>query len=269
MENTREYRNLDLVNEEKKALKLAAQPTFRSYTIFHENLFAVERYKTSVKLDKPVYTGVAVLDLSKLLMNDFHYKHMKEKFPRSLVCFTDTDSLLYKVETENIYKHMLEYHELFDLSDYPDQHSIFEGMKEVEVKKLKAENKKKVGLMKDELKGNLLLEFIGLRAKAYSFLYETEYIDEQTNSKYIVIEEVEKLKGMKTCVVKKNIDHDHYKVCLFIGTNRYETMRTFRSYKHNIVTVQQNKLALARFDDKRWIQDDGVTTFAHGHYNTL
>ena len=131
--------------------------------------------------------------------------------------------------------------------------------------------------MKDEVEGNLMLEFLGLRAKAYSYQYEKEvYVDENGNEVHektdltkLTIDEVQKLNGMKKCVVKNNINHEHYKRCIFDGQKHYETMKTFRSYNHNISTISQNKLALTRYDDKRYILDDGIETLAHGHYKTL
>ena len=151
MENVREYRNVDLVGTEEKARKLASQPTFRSFNIFHDNLFAVERYKSCVEMDKPIYTGVAVLELSKLLMYEFHYDYMKQKYPgeKSKLCFTDTDSLLYRIESDDIYKDMMEDHEHFDFSGYKDDHSMFDGKTQEEIKYLKQKNKMVIGKMKD------------------------------------------------------------------------------------------------------------------------
>ena len=108
MENTREYRRIDLVNTKKRAERLAADPSYRAFHTFTEKLLAVERYTTKVELNKPIYTGAAVLELSKLLMLDFHYGYIKEKYPgeKSRLHFTDTDSLLYSIETSNIYEDM-------------------------------------------------------------------------------------------------------------------------------------------------------------------
>ena len=108
MENTREYRRIDLVNTKKRAERLAADPSYRAFHTFTEKLLAVERYTTKVELNKPIYTGAAMLELSKLLMLDFHYGYIKEKYPgeKSRLHFTDTDSLLYSIETSNIYEDM-------------------------------------------------------------------------------------------------------------------------------------------------------------------
>ena len=94
-------------------------------------------------------------------------------------------------------------------------------------------------------------------------------VEEATDLKQIVVKEQQKLKGMKKCVVKKKINHCHYKECVLGGKQLYEEMITFRSYDHKLRTVAQNKLALSSFDDKRWILNDGISTLAHGHWRTL
>ena len=89
-------------------MKLAAQPSFKSFKIFHENLVAVEQKKVELVLNRPIYVGFAILDLSKTLMYDFHYNYIKSKYPgeRSKLLFTDTDSLTYSIKTNNLYEDM-------------------------------------------------------------------------------------------------------------------------------------------------------------------
>ena len=199
-----------------------------------------------------------MLDLSKLLMLDFHYDFVKEKYPgsKSTLAFTDTDSLLYEIETENVYTDMREHHEHFDLSNYPDDHSIFHNDSPDTIRWLKNKNKKVVGKMKDEAGGDAILEFVGLRAKAYAFLQEH-------NGKIL---QSKKLKGIKKNVVKKRIHFEHYKDCLFTGRDHYAQMVSFRSKLHQVSTIEQVKKSLSRFDDKRYILDDGISTRAHGHH---
>ena len=84
---------MELVASEKKLKKLAAQPSFKQFKIFHENLVSVERAKVELTLHRPIYVGFAILDLSKMLMYDSHYNYIKQKYPDSTLLFTDTDSL--------------------------------------------------------------------------------------------------------------------------------------------------------------------------------
>ena len=226
-------------------------------------------------MNKPIYNGISILDLSKLFMYNFHYNYMKKKYPgdKSILCFTDTDSLLYALKTDNMYADMIGNHQLFDFSDYPDSHHIFSGCADDEIELLKKKNKKVIGKMKDELKGSRMRQFAALKSKCYAFEYEEDvYINEKgekvkykTDTTKLTVKECKKDKGMKKSVVKRKMRFQHYKRTLFEGTKHYEEMKTFRSKKHKINTVVQNKLALSNYDDKRWICDDGVTTFAHGH----
>ena len=274
MENVREHRNLDLVATPEKMAWLAKQPTYRLHRNIHENLVAVERWKDTAKLDKPIYTGASVLDLSKLHMLNFHYGYVKEMYPgkKSVLGFSDTDSLLYKIETEDIYRDMREHHEHFDLSNYPDHHRIFErdvlldGTPDLEtIRWLKEKNKKLVGKMKDEAAGDYILEFVGLRSKAYAYLQETW--DEK--KKAFVVDEHKKCKGVKKCVVKRNMMFHHYVDCLDSHKPHYATMVGFRSRLHRIQTVEMTKKALSCYDDKRFLLSDGITSRAHGHTDNL
>lgn len=263
MQNVRDYRHIDLVATQQQADRLIADPSYRAHHIFHEDLIAVERYQTKVCLDKPIYTGASVLDLSKLLMYNFHYGFMKKQYPgaRSTLNFTDTDSLLYSVETEDIHMDMLKHRNEFDLSNFSNNHRIFNRLSPEEINEIKNENKKRVGKMKDEACGEVILEFVGLRAKAYAYLQESW----DDKKKQWTIVENKKLKGIKKNVVKKKLLFEHYKKCLFEGETRYQSMITFRSYLHKIKTIDQVKKALSRYDDKRFILACGVKTRPYGH----
>ena len=113
-------------------------------------------------------------------------------------------------------------------------------------------NKKVIGLMKDELGRKIMKEFISLRPKMYS--YRVEEL------------EPKKCKGIKKCIVKKTISFEDYKRCLFEGTRIHGSQILFRSVKHKVRTLEVNKLALSREDEKR-IRIDGISSYAMGHYN--
>ena len=157
MENLRKRSNIQLVTNPEKMERLAARPTYISHKIFHENLVAVHSKQTKLLLNKPSYVGMSILELSKTLMYDFHYNYILKKYPHAQLLFTDTDSLCYRIETEDIYSDFLRDRELFDNSDYPS-HSKFYF----------AENKKVIGKFKDETAGVTIREFIGLKSKMYS-----------------------------------------------------------------------------------------------------
>ena len=122
MENLRNRRKVDLVTNDSKLKKLAMQPSFLNLKIFTEDLVAIERRVSEVKLNRPIYTGFTILDVSKTLMYNWHYNFVKKRYPQeSKLLFTDTDSLVYQIETDDIFSDMPEDQDLFDFSDYPKE----------------------------------------------------------------------------------------------------------------------------------------------------
>ena len=248
MENIRNRIDVKLVNTEEKLRKLAAKPNFKGPPkIFSENLISVHMKKTSLTMVKPVYLGMCILDLSKTIMFDFHYNYIKSKYrDKAKLLFSDTDSLMYEIETEDFYKDISgDVKNRFDTSDYPENHpsGIPTGI-----------NKKVLGKMKDEAAGKIIKEFVGLHAKLYSYkMYEGE-------------EEIKKCKGIKKQVVKSSISHEDYKTCLLTGKEQLRKQNILRSYSHEVYTEEVNKVALSALDDKRYILSDGVHTLAWGHY---
>ena len=168
MENIRNRVEIKLVNDKKQAEKLSVKPNFYHCNIFSEELVEVHMKKTKLVFNKPVYLGMCILDLSKTLMYDFHYNYIKQKYgDEANLLFTDTDRLMYEMQTEDFYKDIsADVKGRFDTSDYPPNHpsGIPSGF-----------NKKVLGMFKDEVGGKVIDEFVGLRAKLYSFkMFEGE-----------------------------------------------------------------------------------------------
>ena len=124
IENIRKRQNIILVDDRAKAVKLTSRPNFDRATIFDKNLIAVHMKKTEVYLNKPVYVGQAILDLSKTLMFNFHYDYIRKKYKDGAeLLFTDTDSLMYQIYTDDFYKDISKDIETkFNTSDYPPNH---------------------------------------------------------------------------------------------------------------------------------------------------
>ena len=246
MENIRNRVDVKLVNTKEKLRKLVAKPNFKGRKIFNENLVSVHMKKTSLTMNKPIYLGMCILDLSKIIMFDFHYNYIKSKYvDKAKLLFTDTDSLMYEIETEDFYKDIAgDVKNKFDTSDYPENHpsGIPTG-----------ENKKVLGMMKDEAAGKIIKEFVGLRSKLYSFVMDDGG-------------EIKKCKGIKKQVVESSIRHEHYKTCLTTGKELLRKQNILRSYEHEVYTEEVNKVALSALDDKRYILSDGMDTLALGHY---
>ena len=146
IDNIRKRQNVKLIEDKEKALKLSSRPNFDRATIFDNNLVAVHMKKTEVYFNKPIYVSEAILDLSKTLMFDFHYNYIKEKCgDRAELLFTDTDSLMYEISTEDFYNDIRkDVKRKFDTSDYPEKHKS--GIKT-------GINKKVIGKFKDEACG--------------------------------------------------------------------------------------------------------------------
>ena len=216
MENIRNRVNVQLVTSKEKFKKLVAKPNFRSRKIFNENLVSVHMKKTSLTMNKPVYLGMCILDLSKIIMFDFHYNYIKPKYGNNAkLLFTDTDSLFYEIQTEDFYKDISgDVKDRFDTSDYPENHpsGIPTGI-----------NKKVLGMFKDEAAGKIIKEFVGLRSKLYSFIMEDG-------------EENKRCKGVKKQVVENSISHEDYKTCLKTGKDKLTRQDILRSYEHEVYT---------------------------------
>ena len=246
MENIRNRVNVKLVNTGEQFKKLAAKPNYESRKIFNENLVSVHMKKTSLTMNKPVYLGMSILDLSKTVMFDFHYKYIKPKYGKEAkLLFTDTDSFLYEIQTEDFYKDISgDVKDRFDTSDYLEGHpsGIPTGV-----------NKKVLGMFKDEAAGKIIKEFVGLRAKLYSYK-----MDEGKENK--------RCKGIKKAVVEKSIRHEDYKTCLETGKEQLRRQNIIRSYEHTLYTEEVNKIALSAADDKRYLLKDSYNTLAWGHY---
>ena len=195
--------------------------------------------KIKVVMNKPVSLGQAILDLSEIVMYEFHYDYMKLKYNDGnlTLCYMNTDSLIYSIETDAFYKNISDnIKDRFDTSGYNPDRPLPVGI-----------NKKVIGLMKDELGGEIMTEFITLRPKMYA--YKTG----ESESK--------KCKGIKKCVIRKTISFEDYKNCLLSG----EASKRSQLMKHEVRTLEVNKLALSRDDDKH-ITVNGISNLARGHH---
>ena len=151
MENLRKRINVRFVNNKKDFLKYTSKPTYVTHKLFDKDYAAIHEIKPVLVLNKPIYVGFTVLDLSKWNMYDFHYNFIKKNFNAELL-FTDTDSLAYEIKSENVYEEFFKWKNLFDFSNYPKDSKVFFET-----------NKKVIGKMKDEFGGVFVHEFFGLK----------------------------------------------------------------------------------------------------------
>ena len=191
MENVLNRSNIKLINNDpEKLLKLIKQSNFQNAYQISNRLCLVESKPIKTFFNKPIFMGTAILETSKLHMYKFWYNHLKPKYGNKVqLKYTDTDSFVIKVETDDIYKDMFE--NIYDFSEYPADHPNYN-----------IDNKKVLGKFKDELNGKIMTEFCALKPKMYNY----EYID---NYKKI---NKNKHKGIKTVV---DIKHNEYKRALY------------------------------------------------------
>ena len=162
MENVRKHRDIKLVTTERRRKYLVSQSNYHSTKLFTEHLLAIEmKKKTEILMNKPVYLGFSILELSKILVYEFWYDYVKQKYgEKAKLCYMHTDSFIVYIKTDDIYKDIAkDVPTRFDTSNY-----------ELDRPFPKGKNKKVIASMKDELGGKIMTKFVGLRAKSYSYL---------------------------------------------------------------------------------------------------
>ncbi|XP_071057012.1 uncharacterized protein [Onthophagus taurus] len=227
------------------ARSLIAKLNFKSISIFTETFSAIQVDRLHVVYDKPLYVGFTVLELSKLLMYNFYYDFLKPKYGESIrLCYMDTDSFTVLIDSDDVYRDVKLNLDKFDTSNYSPDNQF----------DIPLHNKAVLGKMKDENCGNIMVEFIGLRSKVYA----NRVADGRVTKKS---------KGVKKAIVKHNISFQNYLDCLNSKSVLFKKQTLFRSFNHNIFTALQNKLVLSPNDSKRYICNNGINTFAWGHYS--
>ena len=181
MENIRNHKNIKLVTTDQKRSKLVSEPNYHTINLISEYLSIIEMKKTKIKMSKLIYLGFSILEISKTLMYEFWYDYMKPKYGNKVqLCYTDTDSFIINIKTNDFYEDIAsDVENRFDTSNYEVKRPLPMG-----------QNKKVIGLMKDELGGKVIAEFATLRPKTYFFLTDDCKKDK-------------KAKGTKKCVIKK------------------------------------------------------------------
>ena len=228
-----------LVNNKKDFLEYTSRPTYITHKIFGKDYAAIHEIKPVLILNKPIYVGFTVLDLSKWKMYDFHYNFIKKNFNAELL-FTDTDGLTYEITSENVYEEFLKWKDLLDFSNYSKDSKFFDET-----------NKKVIGKMKDEFGGVIVDEFVGLKSKMYSM-------------KKIDGKEYNTAKGVSITTKFKK-----FKDFLFNEKIIRHKMKGIQSKKHKLGPYEIDKISLSCFDDKTYVLNDGIYALAYFHKNSV
>ena len=244
MENVRNHRDIRVVTTYKRRSILASEPNYYSTKYISKDLLIMEMKKTEVVMNKPIYLGQAILDISKTLMYEFWYDYIKPKSgDKARLCYTDTDSFIMHIKTDNFCRDIADNVETwFDTSNYDenDKRPLSIG-----------KNKKVIGMFKDELGGKIMTEFCALRTKAYAYK-----LDDDT--------EMKKAKGTKKCIVKREITFKNYADALFNDEVIIKSQQRFRSDHDKVYTEEVNKIALSSNGNKRIETFDKATTYPYG-----
>ena len=193
-------------------------------------------------MNKPVYLGLSNLEISKTLMYEFWYNYMKPKYGDNMKFgYMDTDSFIMHIKTEDFYKNIA--HDVekgFDISNYECDRPLPTG-----------KNKKVIGLMKDELGGKIMTEFVALRPKTYSYIIDDGWSDKKAN-------------GPKKCVINGRLKFNDYKDCLLNNEIILKSQQRLKSERHDLYTEKINKIALSGNDYKRLQTFDRITSYPYG-----
>ena len=254
-ENQKKRSDIRLVSSEKECKKLTEKPHCMNYEIFTENLAAVEMRKLKAVINSPFPAAFAILEASKLHMYRFHYDVIKAKYENNAeLLFTDTDSLMYQIHTQDIYADILEMGDHFDRATYQAGPYLLDG------RELKdPTNDKVVGKFKDESPDSQILEFIGLRPKMYSFITSKDDVDGNP-----MVKEKHRAKGIAAATAR-TLRHQQYLEQLHTPRENILPNMRIGNKLHEIYTIKVDKRGLCAFDDKRFVMDDGITTLAYGH----
>ena len=270
MENVRNRRDIHISTDADHYQKLVNKPNFHTSKIFvasdDENangIVGVELTKTDVTLDKPIYCGFSILELSKIHMYKFHYDYIKVKYgDKAKLMFTDTDSLTYHIETEDLQMDFHKDGEYFDFSGLDKSHFAFSN-----------KNKKVLGKFKPETNFQIIEEIVCLCSKMYALKLQVTDADRKREAEMEKAGiEFEKLKtekkagkGVPKYKIKKQTTFEQYKQCLNTGKADMVEFTKIRSVNHTIMSEKVKKVGLSNFDNKRYILPNGIMTLAHGH----
>ena len=240
MENIRKHRDIKLVKTDKKRSKLVSEPNYHTVNLISQDLSIIEMKQTNVKMNKPIYLGLSILEISKTLKYEFWYDYTKPKYNDNVkLCYMDTNSFIMNIKTNDFYKGISnDVENRFNTSNYEVSRPLPTG-----------KNKKVIGLMKDELGGKIITEFVTLRPKTYSFLTDDGKEDK-------------KAKGTKKCIIEKMIQFNNYKKCLLDDEVILKSQQRFISKKHDVYTENINK---SNKDDKRIISSNKISSYPYGY----
>ncbi|XP_053209662.1 uncharacterized protein LOC128393504 [Panonychus citri] len=241
IEDKRKHSKVEIPMSRKKIQKLTKNPLFDQFMILDENKAICKLRNNSVVLDKPIHFGFTVLEYAKLKMYQLHYDTFKSYYGNKIkLIYTDTDSFIYHIQTNNFTHDLINFKDIMDFCDYPKNHPLQSDC-----------HKKMLGYLKDEMNGKPIHEVIAIKPKMY--LIKSDEGEKKT------------AKGVQRVVLKQQIKYNHFFSCLYDYTTYRHTMHRLQSKEHQIYAVSTEKVSLSPLDDKRWAINP-IETYAYGNY---
>lgn len=240
-QNSRKKLSIKSALNEANCKKYLSSPLLENYQIVNENFSIFKFKKPTLVLDKPIYVGFSILEMSKLHMYKLFYLHFKKYYNDNVqLLYADTDSLYMDIKTKDIYGDLKKnFSKIIDFSNYPEDHTLFNET-----------HKNKIGYLKSEAI-EPIHEFVGLKCKMYAFSFGSQC--------------KKRAKGVKKSSLK-DVNFKTYTDVLKSGSFLRHTMSSIVSEKHELKTVIQNKITLSCFYDKKYLESDGIHTKSYGHY---
>jgi hypothetical protein len=239
----RRQRNIELVNKKSRAVKLLSDPKIVNFEIYAPRLVSIERKRTNVTLNKPIFLATTVLEISKLVIYEFYYDVLLPKFGENVkLVYQDTDSFVLEISCLDLYKELETISQHLDTSNYPPDHALHSPV-----------GRGEAWLMKDECPPpNIITEFCSLKPKSYA--YST--LHGKT---------VKRGKGVPASALKAT-DISQYKKALFQKRIYKTSFKRISSKKHIVSIHRQKKISLSPLDDKRyWLSPFGLSSLPFGH----
>ena len=236
MENMRKRMKVRVASNEKDFVKYASRPTYINHNIYDKNFVVIHEKKELLALNKPIYIGCVVLELSKLAMYEFYYDFLIQKCENVKLLYMDTDSFIIEVIGEHFDDIMLENKEYFDLSNSPKNSKYHTD-----------DNQNVPGKMKYEYGGKVIYEFVRAKPKSYTII-DVNNCEKSVHKGYSL-----------------NFKSSEFKDVINNGKVVRHSMKKIISKNHKIYTQDGNKISQSCFDNKRHNKDDGINTLAFGH----
>ena len=242
MESKRKRLVVEIVRTTAELLAQTNKMWMKTYKIFNDDLAAITFKPRKIYWNKPPIVGATILDLSKRLMYWFHYKYMKPNV-RTLGLYSDTDSLIYEIESDDLYedlKNNQAINQECDFSIYAEDNPLYNKHQKLETIKFK-----------DEMGSKIIHSIIALKSKLYSIsMGDEQKLSAKGTTRYAQ-------KSLKHSVFYRILTKD-----ALLRTLNY----TINSERHKICSLQTSKISLSCFDDKRYILPNGVDTLPYGHW---